>query len=85
MSLLYRVAKFWLSAFFLTLTALSKIEIFFAAGMLHLVFVIAYWRLGRLSARMHLAGYGAALAYVLLMVVMIILMFFFRRMREIYE
>jgi len=59
-------AKFWLSVLFLTLAALSKIEILFAAGMLHLAFLIAYWRLGRLSVRAHFPGYGAVFAVVIL-------------------
>jgi len=59
-------AKFWLSVLFLALVALSKIEILFAVGMLHLAFLAAHGLMGRLSPRLHFAGYGAALALVVL-------------------
>ncbi|HSW45548.1 MAG TPA: hypothetical protein VLM89_08250 [Phycisphaerae bacterium] len=57
-----RRRDFFLSCALLAVTALCKLEVLFAAGVMHMLFVLAWVTLCRRGARCHLWGYAAAVA-----------------------
>lgn len=61
----FRALDFWLSILFLTLTAFTKIEIFAAAILAHVAFLVGICWSRKLDWKLHAPGYAAAIAAVL--------------------